>query len=353
MRRALLGLFVTAVAIAGVAGYVAAAREREFRRLVAVGEAARARGETQTAVEAFSGAIALRPDAMLPYLRRGDIYRLRGDLQAALRDLRAAARLDPTAPRPLESLGDAHYALRRYDRAVAYFEAGLRLDDRSARLLYKLALAHYQGGRPGAAVEPLRRALALDPRFAEAHYLLGLALDAIGQRRAAAAALRRAVALEPGFVEARSELAAVFRALGRPADEIEQLEAIAALDPRPERHVALGLAHARAGRFDQAIAVLGRAAERAPDHPAAYVALGRLWLDAAETRGDHIALRKAIEALEQALGAGDDRSEVLTLFGRALYLSADYDLAEQVLREAATKRPVEPLALAYLADAAE
>ena len=43
----------------------------------------------------------------------------------------------------------------------------------------------------------------------------------------------------------------------------------------------------------------------------------------------------------------------MTLFGRALLMASDEELAERMLQEATTKRPVDPLAFYYLAEAAE
>jgi Flp pilus assembly protein TadD len=85
------------LAIAGVAGavaYQAAARDRDYRALLARGDSALRGEQTFGAVEAFSGAIALRPDSMLAHLRRGETYQRRGDLEAAARDFRTAAALD-------------------------------------------------------------------------------------------------------------------------------------------------------------------------------------------------------------------------------------------------------------------
>ena len=137
----------------------AARRERTYRQLIDRGDAALARDDTFSAIESFSGAIALKSDAMLGYLKRGQAYRRRSSSirtaaiapgcearsrrDAAIRDLRRAAELDPLAPRPLELLGDVNYALLRYDRGRrALPEATSQLDDRSPRILYKLALAH-------------------------------------------------------------------------------------------------------------------------------------------------------------------------------------------------------------------
>src|SRR4030095_1338719 len=89
-------------------------QEREFQRLIAAGDAALAEEQTFLAIESFSGALALKSDFMLAYVKRGDAYRRRGELNAALRDLREATALDPAAPRPVELLGDVNAALGRY-----------------------------------------------------------------------------------------------------------------------------------------------------------------------------------------------------------------------------------------------
>jgi predicted Zn-dependent protease len=116
--------------------------------------------------------------------------------------------------------------------------------------------------------------------------------------------------------------------------------------------VALGLAYARLGDPDSAVTTLGRTARRYPNHRDTYVALGRIWLDAAESRQDRVALGKALSAFRDAARAEED-SEVLTLLGRALLAAADAREAEAVLHRASERRPVDPLAFYYLADASE
>jgi tetratricopeptide (TPR) repeat protein len=353
MKRFLIGLFVVAAGFAAVAGCSAATQEREYRKLIAVGDAALARDDTYVAVEAFSGAVALDRDSMLAFLKRGQAYHRRGELQNAQRDLRTATLLDPASVQAFEALGDVTFALGQHERAADRYAACVRLDDTSARVFYKLGLAQYHAGRPAAAVAPLTRAVSLETRFADAHYVLGLAYRDLGRTDDALRSLRRAVSLGPATTEARVELAAIYRSLERHREEIEQLEALAALKPQPERAVALGLAYARAGRPSQAVLILGSAAERFPEAPQVYVALGRVWLEAAEARNDRVALQKAMEALDGALTASDPTSEALALFGRALALSGDLETAEQTLLDAVSRTPAEPLAFFYLGDVAE
>jgi tetratricopeptide (TPR) repeat protein len=353
LKRLLIVLFVVAAGFAAIGGYVAASRERQYRTLIAVGDAAMTRDDTYVAVEAFSGAVALRDESMLAYLKRGLAYFRRGELQNAQRDLRRAMELDPTATRVLEALGDVHYSLREYERAADRYAECVALDDATARVQYKLGLARYHAGHPAAAIQPLTRAAALDERHAETHYVMGLALRDLHRNKESLAELRQAVRLSPALVEARAELAVLYRSLDRSAEEIEQLEALAVLRPGPDRAVPLGLAYARAGRTNQAVLTLGSAAERFPNNPQVYVALGRVWLDSAQARRDRIALSKAVEALEGALTAAEPSSEALALFGRALFLAADFETSEQTLLEAVTRMPVDPIAYVYLADTAQ
>jgi tetratricopeptide (TPR) repeat protein len=355
MKRPLLvALLLALFGLAVVTVWMTARRDREYRRLVEAGDAALESEQTVTALEAFSGAIALRGDSMLGYLRRGETYRRQGDLRAAVRDLRMASLLDPTATRPLEQLGDVQYLQQRYASAADRYAAYVRLDDRSPRVLYKLGLSRFQDGQAAAAIPPLRQAIALNDRFGDAYYLLGLCLRHERQTNEAVWALQRAIRLSPQLAPPREALADLFRGLGRQQDRLEQLQALAALEPGSlERQIAVALGQADAGRTDLAVISLGRAARARPDEPSVYRALATVWLRPAEGRGDHAALSKALEATRTILARSTPTPEDLLLHGRALLLAGRYDEALSVLREVTTHLPVDPIAFERLGTAAE
>ena len=355
MKRSIAALVVLAVAaLGGAVAYQAAARDRDYRVLLARGDSALHDDQTFGAIEAYSGAIALRPDSMLAHLRRAETYRRRADLEAAARDFRTAAALDPTATRPLDELGDVLYELQRFRRAAETYESCLKLDDRSAGVSYKLALARYRDGNIDAALAALVQTIRLNDRAADAYYLRGLCLREKRRPDEAEQAFAKAVSLSPGFIAAREELADLYGGLGRRADELEQLQVIAALDrDHVERQLAIGLAHARAGHADLAVLSLGGALERTPDQPLIYGALGRVWLDIAQTRNDRVALSKAVEALQRVASSSEATSEILTLYGRALLQNAQNDVAERTLEQATQRYPIEPSAFLFYSTAAE
>ena len=352
MKRVILAVLLLLGSLAAAYGYVVTRRENRHRELIERGRRRPGAGDLSTAIEAFSGAIVQREDSMIGYLKRGDAYRQRDELEAALRDLRRAVDIDPTAPRPRELLGDVNYTRNRFPSAVEHYQAYVGLDDRSPRVLYKLALAHYRAGQPALGIEALNKAVALDAGFAEAYYLLGLCERGAQKSSAALASLRRAITLAPTMLQAREALADLYQSVGRPQEWVEQLEALRALDPSPARDVTLGLAYAKAGQSERAVIALKHAAERHPGHRYTFLALGRVWLDAAQARADRVDLDKAIGALEQAV-ANESSSEAYALYGRALLLASDAERAERMLLQATQKLPVEPSAFFYLADAAE
>jgi tetratricopeptide (TPR) repeat protein len=356
MRRHILTFLLLAAGVAAVLAATRVQREKDYQRLVLDGDRALSNGDLAAAVEAFTGALTLRPDSMLAYLRRGEAYRRRGadDLSSALRDLRAAAKLDPTAPGPHEGLGDVAMARGNPLRAVGLYQASVALDERSARVQYKLALALYKTGQIGPALEALAMAGPQDPRIASVPYLRGLCLIETGRLQEAHAALVHALNVDPNLTAARETLADLSATLGRLTDEQAHLTVLMRAEPeRPERHLALGRAYARAGRTDLAVTTLSNAASRFPSEPSVYTALASVWLGQAVAQGDRIALQKGLEAVRQAGPAGASDSTLLTLTGAAWLRVREPRRALRAFEQATAVLPLDLTAHGRLADTAE
>ena len=353
MKRGVILITVAGALIAAtVYGWSDVRQARAFRRLIAEGEAALGSGQTSAAIEAFSGAVALRPQSMLPYLKRGDTYWRDGQFDSAARDLVQARALDPTAPQPLELEGDVRMARGDASSALASYRAYLALDDRAPRVQYKLGVALYRTGDLTAAADAARRALAMDPRLAEAHQLLGLTALAQGRLDDAGKSLAHAVEMQPASNATRAALADLYEMLGRTRDETAHREAVAALDAgRPEALVSLALAHARHGRPEAAVTALSRASERFPGSEAVANASGRVWLELAGGTGDPRAIATALEALAPAAARDTASSETLALYGRALLLNGDLEPARAALARATTQFPIDRDAFLQLSQA--
>ena len=244
------------------------------------------------AIEAYSGAIALRPDSMLAHLRRGETYQRRGDLDAAARDFRTAAVARPHRHRARSrSSATSGISMQRYRRAADAYEtraaprrpvapasatsspspatATATLDARSSRARTQTFAARRQPGRRRTTCSACVSAISGGP-----------------PRRQQA--FERAVALSPGLIAAREELADLYgvrppRRRARPAADHRR--------PRPRARRAADRrrpgARARAGApGEPAVLTLGTRARTHADQPPVYGALGRVWLDIAQARDD-------------------------------------------------------------------
>jgi len=183
----------------------------------------------------------------------------------------------------------------------------------------------------------------------EARYLLALCLREQDRLDEAHEILTDALEVSPGFLEARVLLTDVHRRRGDHRGRLQQLDALAALDPAgAEWQVQRALAYAETGQHELAVLALGRAAEDHPDEPRVHAALGEVWLEIAARRGDRVAIGNALEALS-SIPTATASSHALTLLGRARALSGDPEGARQVLRQATERFPVAPDAFLQLA----
>jgi protein O-GlcNAc transferase len=281
MKRALAWAGVIAAIVAGAAVGAAAVQhlysDREYRRLLASGDQALASGNAYAAVEAFSGALAFRPDSMVAFLRRGEAYRDQRRFDEAIRDWRQANRLAPDAPQPLVALGDHFDAVGQPAAAAEWYtQAAERLRAEDPGLLYRLALARFKAGDSASAVEPLKTAVARNPASAEFRYLLGLVQRDAGDAENALTTLESAIRLAPDLIVAREELADLYRAVGRPIDEMTQLQELAARDPQVARRVAVADAEIRGGQTVGALSTLTAALQAAPNDSRILLAIGRV-----------------------------------------------------------------------------
>ena len=352
MRRLWLAVALAGVAFAGGLVVQRARAEGDYRRLIEAGDEALADGRTYAAIEAFSGALAVKPGSMLAHLRRGEAYQQQESYGAAIQDLSTAVRLDPNAPQPLERLGEVYAERGDFVRAADWYSQAAARDVSSAALAYRAGYGRYRAGQIAQAIDPLRRAVEQAPEAGQMHHALGLALRDSGDSAGARAAFQKAIDVAPALLAAREALAELVAREGDTGDHLRHLEALAALDPTASRHLAVATAAARAGRTDRAVMALGSAGEIAPNDPRLHLTLGQIWLAEAARRKDQSALRKASEALRHA-ATGPQTSESLAVLGRLAYLNGARGEALRLFARAVQEKPIWPEALRYQAEAME
>jgi DNA-binding SARP family transcriptional activator/predicted negative regulator of RcsB-dependent stress response len=147
------------------------ARDKALRYAIAAGHRARAVYAAESAIEHYTRALALRPDAAAEAEVRaglGDVYTLQGHHADAIASYRRAVELTGNS----QQIADLHRRIGRvyersgdYESALNHFETGKAAlatggpSPMLARLNDGIALIHIREGRPGEAIALCRRAL--------------------------------------------------------------------------------------------------------------------------------------------------------------------------------------------------
>lgn len=206
----------------------------------------------EEAAASYGQAAGLASQSPELYLNRGAMWLDAGKFEAALADFDRALALRRNFPEAQVNRGEALKALGRLEEALVVYD----------RLLVNhpdLASAHTNRGhvlqdlgRPAEALAAYERALRLDPGLADAWSHRGDVLQTLRRFEAAVAAYDRRLQLAPGFAPGHCARGDALKALRRPQ------EALAAYDQALALHPAYGEAWAHRGG---ALIDLGRYAE--------------------------------------------------------------------------------------------
>jgi len=227
-------------------------------------------GRHNEAVEILTPVHEKRPKDFAVANTLGVMLKRAGRLNEAVVPLELARKLEPRNVSPCQNLGNVQELRGDFAAAAAAFSAGLKLDPRNAELWRLYARMQRLLGDTEGSLASFEKSLSLDPRNKElAITLNGLLLDR-GEFDRADAAIAKSRAALPN-------------------------------DPLPE--VMEARVMLRRGNAPEAIARLDQVVERYPNDRNANMLLARIHGD-----GDR---RKANEALERALAAEPNSSEVM------------------------------------------
>ncbi|HEX7448430.1 MAG TPA: tetratricopeptide repeat protein [Pirellulales bacterium] len=221
---------------------------------------ARAYWKVQQGEKAFADynkAFELEPKNGLIRMERDGQQRER--LDATIAASRLAIKLAPNSVLLRRGLGDALLRRGRLDDAADAYRAAIELDPESASARCGLGIALRRQANTEQAIVSLRKAIELDANLVSARYELAAALAQQGKRDDAIAELRATIEMKPtdSFAHYRLALLLLTGAdtnLCGASEAVQLAQKSVDLDARNGlRWLALGLAHYRAGKWNEAV----------------------------------------------------------------------------------------------------
>ncbi|MFO0878265.1 MAG: protein kinase [Gemmataceae bacterium] len=243
---------------------------KRFAALIDQGIAHDAAMRRTQAVEAYTEATALDPSHPLPLVRRAHAEMMLRQYDEALADLERALKLDGQYAEAHIGRGAVFLQMQRYREALLALERGLELDPNSAMGHAHRGRAHLALRDEKSALADFNRAVELDGECGLAYFYRGRI--AVKQKRHAEAAsdLTRAVKLTPDNPIAHGELAQLLLSnvagLGDAERASDHARRACELTrwARWQDIALLARAHAAAGRYEDALAMVDQALSRNP-----------------------------------------------------------------------------------------
>jgi tetratricopeptide (TPR) repeat protein len=227
----------------------------------------------------------------------------------------------------------ARTAARRGDFAAALplFEK-LSREHHTAAVIGEYGACLTSAKQPGKALPLLLEAEKLQPS-AYGAFRLGLVQSRLGHKEAAEKSLRRAVELRPNMTAARIALGKLLRKRGNMAEALTHLEAASRAGSNQEKAralVALGATQLALGHRPEAERAFEKAIEFAPARAGVRIGIGNAWLATEDEAG----AKQALSVLLRASEVAPDVAEVQTALGRARERLGDLPAAREAYERA-------------------
>jgi tetratricopeptide (TPR) repeat protein len=264
---------------ADLVGRAATLRPQDAALQLNLGNALKAMGQLDGAIERFRNALTLAPSFPLAHYNLGNAYAAAGRHEDAADAFQKSLRLQPANASSHNNLGNALHALGRHEEAIASFQRALELQPGHAGAYNNLGMALNALGKADEAAAQFRAAISAQPRFVAAHFNLANTLDATGQHAEAAGTFGAVLALQPQFPPALFGLGNTLAAMGRHKEALPHFERVVGLDPKMAlAWLSLGTAHHALGGHAAAVRAFDQALRLRPDLASAHMNRALAWL---------------------------------------------------------------------------
>ncbi|NLF29946.1 MAG: tetratricopeptide repeat protein [Planctomycetes bacterium] len=349
MRRSVSVTIVvaTALAMVGCAAPHEQAKEQSQARwnntrsnvLVQGGEGQFAAGDLDGAATSAREALALSPDLVCARMLMARVHIEKGSYTAAMDELARVEALDAADDRVPYLQAVVHERRGRYDDALALYEKARTLAPGNGAYVLAAAEVLVALGRADDALVLVESNLSALDDAGGAALLAGDLAMVVGRADKAVEYYRAARALEPtdpGLLEKLAKARFFAGDHKHAARLLAELAVLAPYDKSPWVHTMLGDALLATGQIRQARDAYYTVTQLDADEPRAWVNLATADLACRDFARAALAARRAMEL-------DPSSAEATVLHGYALLAQGKADQAEQVLLQASSDHPADPM----------
>jgi tetratricopeptide (TPR) repeat protein len=231
------------------------------------GDAYRAKGQYDKAIEDYNRAIELSPNKNAPSLHgRGDALLRKGEVDAAIDNFTQAIETGKVEPAMFVDRASAYLRKGQADAALADYGRAIELAPRNAIAYRERGALFIRQGAFQKAIDDLSKAIVIDPK-PRSYLLRGVAYDRIGLLDRAIEDYTRALEADPAYLPAYSNRGVALIAKGAYGEALADYDKALELDPRAvAARIGRGVTQFAMSRFGEAAVDFRRALQLSPYH---------------------------------------------------------------------------------------
>jgi tetratricopeptide (TPR) repeat protein len=194
------------------------------------GDGYMAKGDWDSAINAFTQGIRLNAEYIDAYNSRGYAYYCKADFDRAIADLNRVITLDPAHFAAYNLRGLSYYGKKDVPRAIADFAQSIKIYPDWADPYFNRGRVYYAENQYDAAITDFTQTIKLNPKHDSAYALRGDSYRKKGQYDAAITDSNEAVRLSPNYAFAYAVRGSAYRLKGQMDQAKADLEKALSLD---------------------------------------------------------------------------------------------------------------------------
>ena len=242
------------------------------------GAAYQKKGNFDRAIEDFNTAIELKNNYSQAYYNRGLTYYENGEIEKALENYNKAIKLKPDYAEAYSNRGNIYKKESKFDRAVADYNIAIKLRPDLAEVHYNRSVVYENEGDYDRAIQDCNTAVKLKPDFPEAYSNRGNAYIGKSEFSSAIMDYNTAIKLKPDYAEAYYSRGTTYGIIGNSDGAIKDFDKAIKLKPDfPEAYSNRGNAYFFEGKLENALKDYTEAIQLKHDYVDAYCNRGAVY----------------------------------------------------------------------------
>lgn len=189
-------------------------------------------GQFQVSTHWIQQAIAIKPDIPVFHNNYGNALKALGDLDSAIEQYRQALQLKPDYAEVHNNLASVLYKQNNLPDALKHYATAIRLQPDYLEAHVNLGLLFLRQNQIDAAIKQFTNVLSLQPDFAQAHWQLGTLYLARDELDKAIEHYRSLLQQNPEHIEALNNLGVVYLKQNKFNDAIEMFQKVLSVEPK-------------------------------------------------------------------------------------------------------------------------